>query len=96
MRHSLCPPPPPVSYQEAQGVDVEVVEEVSIRCSTIGTLVLDEEALYAVLAAIALLHHPQLWDGEIKNITCSGAAGGVIITQYLSVAIICVSKRHTC
>lgn len=49
-----------VSLQKPDGVDVKMVEEVGVRRSSVGTLILHQVALQGLLAGVALLDHPQL------------------------------------
>lgn len=49
-----------VSLQKPDGVDMEVVEEVGVRGSSVRTLVLHQVALQGLLAGVALFNHPEL------------------------------------
>ena len=48
------------SLQNPDRVDVEMVQEVCVGRSSVGTLVLHQVALQGLLAGVALLYHPQL------------------------------------
>lgn len=49
-----------VSLQESDRVEVQVVQVVGVRRSSVWTLVLHQEALQLLLTRVSLLHHQQL------------------------------------
>lgn len=63
-----------VSLQQADRVDVEMVEEVCVGRASIGALVFHKVALQGLLATVALLYHPQLKKNDTQEVTLSKAS----------------------
>lgn len=63
-----------VSLQQADRVDVEMVEEVCVGRASIGALVFHKVALQGLLTAVALLYHPQLKKNDMQEVTLSKAS----------------------
>lgn len=63
-----------VSLQQADRVDVEMVEEVCVGRASIGALVFHKVTLQGLLATVALLYHPQLKKNDTQEVTLSKAS----------------------